>query len=144
MKVQTLTYYAAAIASQSIASCTAARTLRGSPAPDAAEDAAPAFDEAEERRLRNGGRAYRMFANGVEPGLGDEDFGDLGEADAFDPDAPLEPQSNLFNQLDKDTRIIGGSAASTNDYPYIASLQDYIGPFCGGSLIHKKIVLTAA
>lgn len=45
---------------------------------------------------------------------------------------------------DKDDRIIGGSAVANDDYSYTVSLQDQWGPFCGGSLLAKDIVLTAA
>lgn len=42
------------------------------------------------------------------------------------------------------TRIIGGSGATEGRYPYAVSLQDNIGHFCGGSLIAKDVVLSAA
>lgn len=42
-----------------------------------------------------------------------------------------------------DPRIIGGSEATQGRYPFAASLQDG-GHFCGGSLITKNVVLTAA
>ena len=41
-------------------------------------------------------------------------------------------------------RIIGGDVASVGRYSYTVSLQDDIGHFCGGSLIAKDVVLTAA
>lgn len=41
-------------------------------------------------------------------------------------------------------RIIGGSEAAKNRYPYSVSLQDWGGHFCGGSLIARDCVLTAA
>lgn len=43
-----------------------------------------------------------------------------------------------------DTRIINGSEATEDRYSYAVSLQDDIGHFCGGSLIAKDVVLTAA
>ena len=43
-----------------------------------------------------------------------------------------------------DTRIIGGSEATEDRYSFVVSLQDHIGHFCGGSLIAKDVVLTAA
>jgi len=43
-----------------------------------------------------------------------------------------------------DTRIINGSEAREDRYSYAVSLQDRIGPFCGGSLIARDVVLTAA
>jgi len=41
-------------------------------------------------------------------------------------------------------QIVGGVKAASNEFPYIASLQDKEGHFCGGSLIRKHWVLTAA
>lgn len=43
-----------------------------------------------------------------------------------------------------DTRIINGSEATEDRYSYAVSLQDDIGHFCGGSLIAKDVILTAA
>lgn len=42
------------------------------------------------------------------------------------------------------TRIIGGGVTNRNRFPYAVSIQDSIGHFCGGSLIAKDMVLTAA
>jgi trypsin len=42
------------------------------------------------------------------------------------------------------TRIIGGYEATPNEHSYAVSLQDGNGHFCGGSLITKNVVLTAA
>lgn len=50
--------------------------------------------------------------------------------------------ANLQRELD--ARIIGGSEAKEDRYSYAVSLQDDIGHFCGGSLIAKDVVLTAA
>jgi len=41
-------------------------------------------------------------------------------------------------------RIVGGSTASEDDYPWMVSLQQTWGHFCGGSLISNQWVLTAA
>lgn len=43
-----------------------------------------------------------------------------------------------------DSRIIGGSEAKEKKYKFAASLQDNLGHFCGGSLIARDVVLTAA
>mmetsp|Transcript_12537 Transcript_12537/g.27442 ORF Transcript_12537/g.27442 Transcript_12537/m.27442 type:complete len:520 (+) Transcript_12537:260-1819(+) len=43
-----------------------------------------------------------------------------------------------------ETRIIGGSQTQNGRYSYAVSLQDSLGHFCGGSLIAKDVVLTAA
>ncbi len=42
------------------------------------------------------------------------------------------------------SRIIGGTEAERNKYTFPVSLQDRIGHFCGGSLIARNAVLTAA
>uniref|UniRef100_A0A3B4Z6F3 trypsin n=1 Tax=Stegastes partitus TaxID=144197 RepID=A0A3B4Z6F3_9TELE len=45
----------------------------------------------------------------------------------------------------KDARIVGGHAAAPNSIKYIVSLQSTSGQhFCGGSLVHRYWVLTAA
>ena len=46
--------------------------------------------------------------------------------------------------FESEDRIIGGNEAQEGRYSYIVSLQDKMGHFCGGSLIAKDIVLTAA
>ena len=68
-----------------------------------------------------------------------------------DYDGPSDENNNMFppppktiNQLDKDPRIIGGSLAGGNEFPFSVSMQDNIGHFCGGSLIAPNLVLTAA
>jgi len=47
----------------------------------------------------------------------------------------------------KVVRVVGGNAASVNEYPWMALLrrkgQAHSGFFCGGSLISSKWVLTA-
>lgn len=43
-----------------------------------------------------------------------------------------------------DERIIGGTEATEDRYSFAVSLQDHIGHFCGGSLIAKDVILTAA
>jgi len=48
-----------------------------------------------------------------------------------------------MNQLDKQSRIIGGSAASSDEFEFLVSMQDF-GHYCGGSLIAPDVVLTAA
>jgi trypsin len=44
--------------------------------------------------------------------------------------------------LDFESRIIGGQPAVAGDYPFYAHVID--GNLCGGTLVHKDIVLTAA
>eukprot|EP01083_Nonionella_stella_P180470 643702_1 len=47
-------------------------------------------------------------------------------------------------QQGPDERIIGGSQATPNANKFVVSLQDHIGHFCGGSLVAKDVVLSAA
>lgn len=43
-----------------------------------------------------------------------------------------------------EARIIGGNEVQVNEYKFAVSLHDYIGHFCGGSLVTRNVVLTAA
>jgi len=61
-----------------------------------------------------------------------------------------ESSTNIDRELhgtssrDTNTRIIGGNEAVEDRHAYAVSLYDNIGHFCGGSLIAKDVVLTAA
>jgi trypsin len=57
----------------------------------------------------------------------------------IEEDTSSDFQTNLHRQ-----RIIGGAEARSGRYSYAISLQNNRGHFCGGSLIAKDIVLTAA
>ena len=70
-------------------------------------------------------------------------------------DRDLRRSSNIFSEEDADessqendfgkhSRIIGGSKAATSRFPYLVSLQDSFGHYCGGALVAPNIVLTAA
>ena len=52
--------------------------------------------------------------------------------------------SMAFANVD-DQKIVGGTEAAQGEFPFIVSLQEgSFGHFCGGSLIAKNWVLTAA
>ncbi|HEY8272351.1 MAG TPA: serine protease [Pseudobdellovibrionaceae bacterium] len=51
---------------------------------------------------------------------------------------------SLANSNDLSGKVVGGVDASGGEFPFIVSLQDERGHFCGGSLIRKNWVLTAA
>lgn len=50
---------------------------------------------------------------------------------------------NLSYAAPIETKIVGGIEASIGEFPFIVSLQDKQGHFCGGSLIRPNWVLTA-
>lgn len=57
------------------------------------------------------------------------------------------PNTQAFEFGDGDfiqPKIVGGKEAIKGEFPFIVSLQDKSGHFCGGSLIRKDWVLTAA
>merc|ERR1712215_47994 len=62
---------------------------------------------------------------------------------------PNQPQSNSCKcgvpQVDRN-RIIGGKPATKNEYPWIVALVEFgrTHPFCGGTLLSSKTILTAA
>lgn len=63
--------------------------------------------------------------------------------------SPLSFSSTLGNNNEEvvvaaDTKIIGGIESSPNRYPYLASLSYFGTHLCGGSLVAKDIVLSAA
>ncbi len=53
-------------------------------------------------------------------------------------------QAKVQKGLDFDQKIVGGIEASIGEFSFIVSLQSSGGHFCGGSLIKKDWVLTAA
>jgi hypothetical protein len=65
---------------------------------------------------------------------------DNGESDSMNVDTIVPSTAAGLME----TRIIGGSQTQNGRYSYAVSLQDSLGHFCGGSLIAKDVVLTAA
>lgn len=72
-------------------------------------------------------RPHHLFPQGVDPEF-----------------RHLQDLEGTTSQLEKDSRIIGGSSASNGEFKYSISMQDTQGHFCGGSLITPNLVLTAA
>ena len=60
-----------------------------------------------------------------------------------DSDKPSRTGLNRYSGF-ASNRIINGVETNQNEYPFAVSLQDSMGHFCGGSLITKNVVLSAA
>ncbi|XP_053194959.1 transmembrane protease serine 9 [Scomber japonicus] len=58
--------------------------------------------------------------------------------------AESHSQLNVCGRPPRNTRIVGGQAAPAGSWPWQVSLQRSAGHFCGGSLINKEWVLSAA
>lgn len=50
----------------------------------------------------------------------------------------------LSNRDSVSIKVVGGSAAQAGDFPFIVSLEEGGGQFCGGTLLNPTTVLTAA
>ena len=56
---------------------------------------------------------------------------------------PQDPDYT-FPEDQPEESIVGGTAASAGDFPFIASLQVRGGHYCGGSIINSDTIVTAA
>ena len=73
----------------------------------------------------------------------DEASGLHQEENQIDSDKPSKTGLNRYSGF-ASNRIINGAETAENEYPFAVSLQDSMGHFCGGSLIAKNAVLSAA
>ncbi|MBI4350176.1 MAG: serine protease [Elusimicrobia bacterium] len=69
----------------------------------------------------------------------DKELNGLGKADV----AAAGISGLELPEVPGDNKIVGGVAAEKGEFPFLVSLQDLGGHFCGGSLIAKDWVLTA-
>lgn len=68
------------------------------------------------------------------------------------PAQPLAPASSEWlneagcGETNSNNRIVGGTASEKNQYPWLVGLMSPSGrtPFCGGSIINERTILTAA
>lgn len=58
--------------------------------------------------------------------------------------AVAAPTPEAAPQDDFSVQIVGGSAATTGQFPYQVALLLNNGPYCGGTIINANTVITAA
>lgn len=92
--------------------------------------------ESIDRRLRQGPSRSRKRSESESSSSPVEQV----ERDLFGQDRT----SSLLSELSPDPRIIGGTLSTPNRYPYLVSLTYYGSHLCGGSLVARDLVLTAA
>ena len=51
---------------------------------------------------------------------------------------------SMYNEMDIENYIVGGRYARNGEVPYQVSLQRLYFHYCGGSIISKRYILTAA
>ena len=87
-------------------------------------------------------RLIVFAALALAPGIAaadDADLNRLGKADV----SAMEISGLATPQVPVNYKIVGGATAVKGEFPFLVSLQDLAGHFCGGSLIAKDWVLTA-
>ena len=59
-------------------------------------------------------------------------------------DCGLSPKTNIKTNIE--AKIVGGVKAQVEDWPWQAQLRwkGFNSPFCGGTLVHPRWVVTAA
>ena len=88
-------------------------------------------------------KLFMLAALALAPGMaaasGGKELNELGKADV----AAVEISWLHMPEAPGSNKIVGGVAAAKGEFPFIVSLRDPGGHFCGGSLIAKDWVLTA-
>lgn len=88
-------------------------------------------------------RILMLAVMAVAPGMAaaseNYDLAGLGKADV----ATVETARLAIPGIPANNKIVGGDTAVKGEFPFLVSLQDLAGHFCGGSLIAKDWVLTA-
>ena len=69
---------------------------------------------------------------------------DTANLESFDMSMNYQDDKHSSNNNGISPRIIGGIEATQDRFSYAVSLQSHMGHFCGGTLIAKDVILTAA
>lgn len=83
--------------------------------------------------------AVMAVAPGMAAAADNYDLTGLGKADV----SAVETARLAMPEVPANNKIVGGDTAMKGEFPFLVSLQDLAGHFCGGSLIAKDWVLTA-
>ena len=83
--------------------------------------------------------AVMALAPGMASAADNSDLSGLGKAEVSAVETPGLPMPGA----PRNNKIVGGDTAIKGEFPFLVSLQDLAGHFCGGSLIAKDWVLTA-
>ena len=88
-------------------------------------------------------KIFMLVIMALAPGLvsaaDNSDLSGLGKAEI----AAVETRGLPMPGVPGNNKIVGGDTAMKGEFPFLVSLQDLAGHFCGGSLIAKDWVLTA-
>ena len=63
---------------------------------------------------------------------------------AFFGDVVLDNDDSALRSADFESRIINGARADPNNYPFLVSLRVGDQHYCAGSVVHPKVIVTAA